>query len=129
MNRAGRIASIGAAIGAAVISTGVAYAATVGSEANPLGGASATVTSCGSTSNWAVTYHQDTNANVTGLLISGIPSTCNGQTLNIALRKGTAAPVATGSATITNGQADVTTLSSSPAYTAVDTVDAIAVGS
>lgn len=128
-NRAGRASVLVGAGIAVVMTTGIAYAASVGVTSNSLGGGTDTVGHCDSNpSSWTVTYHQNSSGDVTGVLVSNIASTCNGQQLYIALRKGATAPVATGSATISSGSADVTTLSTTPAYSAVDRVDMVTVG-
>ena len=123
-----RSAVTAAAVALAVpAAAGVGYAASIGLGPAGLASAGAAVGRC-DTGTWTISYQQSAAGAVTGVLVGSVGAGCNGRTVNIALRKQSAAPVATGSATITGGTATVTNLSTTPAYDAVDRVDLVVVG-
>jgi len=75
---------LGAALTAAVLSVGVASAASLGISTGKLGAGSASVTGCTSSSLTA-TRNVDNNGDVTQVNVTGVPQACAGQTLGVTL--------------------------------------------
>ena len=82
MKRLTRI--FGTALTAALLSVGVASAATLGLTTGKLGAGSATVSGCTSSSLTA-TRNVDNNGNVTQVNVTSVPQACAGQTLAVTL--------------------------------------------
>jgi hypothetical protein len=74
----------GTALTAALLSVGVASAATLGLTTGKLGAGSATVSGCTSSSLTA-TRNVDNNGNVTQVNVTSVPQACAGQTLAVTL--------------------------------------------
>jgi hypothetical protein len=74
----------GTALTAALLSVGVAYAATLGLTTGKLGAGSATVSGCTSLPLTA-TRNVDNNGNVTQVNVTSVPQACAGQTLAVTL--------------------------------------------
>jgi hypothetical protein len=74
----------GTALTAALLSVGVASAATLGLTTGKLGAGSATVSGCTSLSLTA-TRNVDNNGNVTQVNVTSVPQGCAGQTLAVTL--------------------------------------------
>jgi hypothetical protein len=74
----------GTALTAALLSVGVAYAATLGLATGKLGAGSATVSGCTSSSLTA-TRNVDNSGNVTQVNVTSVPQACAGQTLAVTL--------------------------------------------
>ena len=82
MKRLPRI--LGIALTAALLSVGIASAASLGLNSSRLGAGSAVVSGCTSSSLTA-TRNVDNNGNVTQVNVTGVPQTCAGQTLAVTL--------------------------------------------
>ncbi len=80
-------------------------AASLPTSSSRLGEGGAVVAACGSTAGASVTYAQSAG-NVTGLTVSGLPSSCNGGVLTVTLTQGGTA-LRTGSQTVAGGAATV----------------------
>lgn len=116
-----------ACIGAAALSTGVAYAAKASSSTAKTGAAAVAVGHCdASPSNWTLVFNE-TGTTVTSVAVSGISAACNGKSLWLAVRLGNATPVASGNATIASGSA-VVTFGTPPAWNTFDTEDLAILG-
>lgn len=87
------------------MSTGAA--ATLGVVGSPLGSGSAPVTSCGDTSAATVSYTINPAGDITAVVLSGLPSSCNGATAHVALVAGSAAVVTAGPAPVSSGGATI----------------------
>jgi hypothetical protein len=74
----------GTALTAALLSVGVASAATLGLTTGKLGAGSATVSGCTSSSLTA-TRNVDNSGNVTQVNVTSVPQACAGQTLAVTL--------------------------------------------
>jgi hypothetical protein len=74
----------GTALTAALVSVGVASAATLGLTTGKLGAGSATVSGCTSSSLTA-TRNVDNSGNVTQVNVTSVPQACAGQTLAVTL--------------------------------------------
>jgi hypothetical protein len=75
---------LGTALTAALLSVGVASAATLGLTTGKLGAGSATVSGCTSSSLTA-TRNVDNSGNVTQVNVTSVPQACAGQTLAVTL--------------------------------------------
>jgi len=75
---------IGIALTAALLSVGVASAASLGLTTGKLGAGSANVTGCTSSS-LVATRNVDNNGNVTQVNVTSVPQACAGQTLAVTL--------------------------------------------
>ena len=82
MKRLTRI--LGIALTAAILSVGVASAASLGLTSGKLGAGNATVSGCTSSSLTA-TRNVNNNGNVTQVNVTGVPQACAGQTLAVTL--------------------------------------------
>jgi len=75
---------LGIALTAALLSVGVASAASLGLTTGKLGAGSANVTGCTSSS-LVATRNVDNNGNVTQVNVTSVPQACAGQTLAVTL--------------------------------------------
>ena len=75
---------LGVALTAAVLSVGVASAASLGLTSSKLGAGSAAVSGCTSSSLTA-SRNVDNNGNVTQINVTGVPQACAGQALAVTL--------------------------------------------
>lgn len=87
MKRLTRI--LGIALTAALLSVGVASAASLGLTSGKLGAGNATVSGCTSSSLTA-TRNVNNSGNVTQVNVTGVPQTCAGQTVAVTLRNSSA---------------------------------------
>jgi hypothetical protein len=89
----------GIVLTAALLSTGVAAAATLGLTSGKLGAGSAIVTGC-TASSLTATRNVDNNGNVTQVNVLSVPQACAGETLAVALENGSHASLGVSSATV-----------------------------
>jgi hypothetical protein len=78
----------GVALTAALVSVGVASAASLGLSAGKLGAGSATVSGCTSSS-LTTTRNVDNSGNVTQVNVTGVPQACAAETLAVTLQNST----------------------------------------
>ena len=76
--------ALGTALTAALLSVGIASAASLGLTSSKLGAGSAAVSGCTSSSLTA-TRNVDNSGNVTQVNVTGVPQACAGQTLAVTL--------------------------------------------
>ena len=97
MKRPTRI--LGIALAAALLSVGVASAATLGLTSGKLGAGNATVSGCTSSSLTA-TRNVDNSGNVTQVNVTSVPQACAGQKLAVTLVNGSNASLGAASTTV-----------------------------
>lgn len=90
---------LGLALTAALLSVGVASAASLGLGSGQLSAGNASVTGCTSSSLTA-TRNVDNSGNVTQVNVLGVPQACAGETLAVTLENSLHAGVGTGSSVI-----------------------------
>jgi hypothetical protein len=97
MKRLTRI--LGIALTAALVSVGIASAASLGLSTGTLGAGSASVTGCTSSSLTA-TRNVDNSGNVTQVNVMSVPQACAGQTLGVTLENSSHTSLGTASAVV-----------------------------
>jgi hypothetical protein len=105
-------------VAAVVAVAAPAAAAVLGPQPHTLGAGRVGVTSCGTLSSGVVTYVL-TSRNVTGVVVSGLPASCDGGSLWVTLTVGTTAAAQAGPLPISGGTATATTLSANPAASTI----------
>jgi hypothetical protein len=89
----------GIVLTAALLSTGVAAAASLGLTSGKLGAGSAIVSGC-TASSLTATRNVDNNGNVTQVNVLSVPQACAGETLAVTLENGLHASLGASSATV-----------------------------
>ena len=97
MKRLTRI--LGIALTAALLSVGVASAASLGLSSGTLGAGNATVSGCTSSSLTA-TRNVNNSGNVTQVNVTGVPQACAGQTLAVTLENNSQASLGASTAVV-----------------------------
>jgi hypothetical protein len=90
---------LGALLTAALLSAGVAAAASLGLSSKLLSAGKATVAGCTSSS-LTVTRNVDNSGNVTQVNVLGVPQTCAGQTLAVTLENSSHTSLGSASTTV-----------------------------
>jgi hypothetical protein len=107
-----------ASLAAAVAVAAPAAAAALSAQSGSLSAGRIGVTPCGTLSGATVSYIL-TAKNVTGVVVSNLPTACNGANLWVTLTAGTAAAASAGPIVISGGTATATTLSANPAASTI----------
>jgi hypothetical protein len=89
----------GIVLTAALLSTGVAAAASLGLTSGKLGAGSAIVSGC-TASSLTATRNVDNNGNVTQVNVLSVPQACAGETLAVTLENGSHTSLGASSATV-----------------------------